>query len=606
MFGKVKKIIAFVLAILLLVGGVQVANSEQLTDLQQNAMAMLNYITVLSQEINSAKNNRLYLEKAYSSLVNNLYPNAIDNETLDHLMLMMDIMEGCRMLSVRRDRIEYIYEQGLANAIYDAIPNPMDFISLVQAGSKIEKAAALADIVLNSVASYFTSRNQAENEYIQNGWELDDEEASLIHECRKNLFAYMVSIANQYNLPGYLTLTEKSVQDFVDWKNNDNAYSKIQFFESNADTYRAFGGYWLTLAECYYEIGEYSKCLEAVETYRSLNIQIFRKDYDLANILPLAINAVEALNNNGDLNNAVEVYTQLLIDNTDNDNWALRYLAAQTYIGLYGQTNESNYLEMAYNIILDNVNWLVNEQRNINALYLAPVQNKEAAKDASNKEKDQINKYNQMLREKRKKEFPEIYEPLRLNADVLMQIVSELKIDNSDAMRIDGILHPRGEKLFLNQRVDQLYWATQPAVDSINPELINFAGTAIRIPVSYIAEDGTIIVSVKEKDEPEATILDDWTLTDVKRDSETNIADMYAIYTSENAKLHQWKPESIITITIIPKANCSAQEIISNYTAVETKTNFLDYLKFWEGHKNEWYDYLKVWENTVDFVYVEN
>ena len=50
--------------------------------LQNNSLAMLNYITVLTQEINSSKNNRLYLEDVYSSIINDIYPNSIDSRTL--------------------------------------------------------------------------------------------------------------------------------------------------------------------------------------------------------------------------------------------------------------------------------------------------------------------------------------------------------------------------------------------------------------------------------------------------------------------------------------------------------------------------------------------
>ena len=52
------------------------AEETTLTNEQRNAIAMLNYITVLTQDINASKNSRLYMEEAYSSLINNTYPNA--------------------------------------------------------------------------------------------------------------------------------------------------------------------------------------------------------------------------------------------------------------------------------------------------------------------------------------------------------------------------------------------------------------------------------------------------------------------------------------------------------------------------------------------------
>ena len=595
-----RNVTAIILAMVLFICGTGVSVAEPLTDQQTNAIAMLNYICALSQEIVSSKSNRLFLEDAYSSIANNIYPNSIDGESLYQLNQMMDILEGCRMLTVKRDRVQFLYEQEQAGAIYEAIPNPIDFLSFVQAESGAEKASMLANIVVDSMTNYLKAESVADMNFIQNGWELDDEEAGLIHESRKSVFTYLVNIVNLYGIPGNLTLNEKTVQDFVDWKNNDNTLAKIQFFESNADTYSSFGSYWLALAECYFDNGDYRKCLDAIESYRGLNIQIFRKDYDFAKVLPLAITALENLGDDTDY----EEYAQLLIDNTDNDDWALRMFAAQVYLRLYNKTTETQYLQKAYTLAFDNVNWLVNKQRAINEAYLAPVQEKEASKGATNREKDEINKYNQLLKENRKRELPEVYEPLRLNLYLLLQLAKELKIDNSEAIKIDGILHPRGEKLFLNQAVDQMYWATEPGTESINPELVEFAGTAIMIPASYVSKDAIIRVSVKEQNDPEETVLTDWVLTDVKRDSETNIADIHAVYTSEEGKKHQWGPNSEIAVTITPKAECNAPEIVSRYTAEEVKKDPLDWLKVWEGHKNEWYDYLKVWENTVDFIYV--
>ncbi len=47
------------------------AEEKELTIEQKNAIAMLNYITVLTQEINSSKNSRVCMEDAYSTLINN-------------------------------------------------------------------------------------------------------------------------------------------------------------------------------------------------------------------------------------------------------------------------------------------------------------------------------------------------------------------------------------------------------------------------------------------------------------------------------------------------------------------------------------------------------
>ena len=76
-----------------------------LDETQLNSIRMLNYLTVLSQEINSSNNSRIFLESAYSSLINNTYPNAVDVRTEAHMEDLLDTLESFRMLTVKRERL---------------------------------------------------------------------------------------------------------------------------------------------------------------------------------------------------------------------------------------------------------------------------------------------------------------------------------------------------------------------------------------------------------------------------------------------------------------------------------------------------------------------
>lgn len=93
-----RSVLSVILALIICIGIFPAASAENaaLTDEQANAIAMLNYITVLTQDINASKNSRLYMEEAYSSLINNTYPNAVDSRTLSQLTGLLDTMEGYR------------------------------------------------------------------------------------------------------------------------------------------------------------------------------------------------------------------------------------------------------------------------------------------------------------------------------------------------------------------------------------------------------------------------------------------------------------------------------------------------------------------------------
>lgn len=106
-------------------------NEAIITTTQRNSINILNYITFLSQEINDAKDSRVFLETAYSALINNTYPNAVDARTQAQITSLLDTLEGYRMITVKRERIEFIYEQNRAQALRQAIPNPLALLSVV-------------------------------------------------------------------------------------------------------------------------------------------------------------------------------------------------------------------------------------------------------------------------------------------------------------------------------------------------------------------------------------------------------------------------------------------------------------------------------------------
>ena len=242
MKSVLKTIVSFILLLVLTVSSsfVMTVHAEEtlLSNEQRNAIAMLNYITVLTQDINSSKNSRLYMEEAYSTLINNTYPNAVDSRTLNQMTGLLDTMENYRMINVKRDRLQYIYEQNQAQAIRAAIPNPLGLISTIHSFSPAKLIASIVYMAVDSYTSYTSYTAEADLQYLKDGWALDDEEAAVLHESRKGTFSYMVKMVNDYGLPGDLTLTEGTVEEFVNWKNNNNVVGRIQFLEANKKTYQ--------------------------------------------------------------------------------------------------------------------------------------------------------------------------------------------------------------------------------------------------------------------------------------------------------------------------------------------------------------------------------
>lgn len=101
-----KRIISFLLAASLVFscGFVDVHAAEEqngngeLSQKQLSSLSMLNYLTVLSQEINSSQNNKLYLESVYSSIVNNTNPSSVDPDSKDQIDQLLNTIHGYVMI----------------------------------------------------------------------------------------------------------------------------------------------------------------------------------------------------------------------------------------------------------------------------------------------------------------------------------------------------------------------------------------------------------------------------------------------------------------------------------------------------------------------------
>lgn len=533
------------------------ADEVQMSDKQRNSINMLNYLTVLVQEINKSSNSRLFLESAYSELINNTEPSIVDDLTLDEYEKILGIIEGYRMVAVKRERLQYIYEQNSAAAIRSAMPNPLSILNVVQSGNPLKALVSVAYMAFDSVNSYNEYTDQLELQYLQDGWALDDEEATKLADSRSSMFSYMVRVAR--DLPRGLTLNEDSVSDFVKWKNEPNVTSRIRWLESNKSTYANYGEYWLVLADSYYEKAQssgetyYAKCLEAIAAYERLDNSIFRKDFRFAQSLPYAIIAAQETLNGQEYISAASRFARLILDNTNNADWSLRYFAAQTYIELYTKTKTLSYLQTAYDVTYDNVNELVAEQRKQNDSFLAELK-LASTKGIKGEEKKELDNYNKFLKESRKTELAPIYEPLRLNCDLLFALAEKLNISASAQSDIERIIHPGGAALFLNPAVDAQYSFASPAevVNSNDIEIV-FDKDEITIPAMYLTTMSAITVTIS--DGSSIQTITDWTLDSVDRHKSKDIGAFTAKFTSAQAKKASYPDGAAAVITLVPITN---------------------------------------------------
>ena len=558
----------------------EVDEEEVLSDTQRNSVNMLNYMTVLTQKINQSPNNQVFLEDAYSSLKNDLYPNAVDNKTQAQSTSLLDTINGYRMISVKRDRLEYIYEQNKAQALRQAIPNPMGLLSAVQSGSTLKAAASILYMAVDAKSSYDAASSQADLQFLKDGWELDDQAADELHNSTKNALNYMYNMVRDYDLPGDYALNDESVEAFVSWTAKENLVSKISWLESNQKTYEQFGPYWLELVKDYYDAENYVQCLDALNHYEKVSTRIFRKDLDYAQVLPMAIiSARETMSENQYVEFA-DKYCDLILTNTkkysdsEDFDWSKRYFVAQIYLDLYAKTNNDAYLESAYNIAFENVNILADSQKGLNKTYLAEVKQAEKKKGATKREKKEIKEYNKAMKNERKIALPPVNESLYLNCDLLFALADKLDISQSEKDKIDSILHDNNKQMFLTKALDNRFWFDHKH-DMVKAKDIamEFNGKKLVVPATCVTDRSSIIVSVKRGEKKH--VIKDWKVKEVVRPKNSKVSDFEVTYESEKGSKYKYQDGDAITITIVPVSETPEENLVFTYNAKAEKVAFV-------------------------------
>jgi hypothetical protein len=445
------------------------------------SIAMLNYLATESRVINGSKNNRLILEELYTKLINNTNPSIVDQTTQDYLQTMLDIIEGFRIITLQRERLEYIFENQQAQAITQALPNPLYLLGARDLNPLSLIATATA-MTIDSVFKFQNATNSAEMDFLKGNWELDDKESAELHTLRSKAFGYMVDTARNNNLSMTDTLNERSIDNFVSYTFDENLQRRRQSLENNRALYAKYAPYWIVLAETYYDLGLYRECIDAVRQYESVYVPILRKDSDFARILPKVIVAISNIyGTNSTYLNLTKVYLEKLVSNTTEAEWALRYFAAQTYISMAGVDNKRQNLTAAYDLLVGNVTHLSHEQESLLDKYIKPID--ETIPRGTTKEKEkQMKEVIKKLKNVRKKELPPMHEGLLTNYQVLIEIMKELNTPQQEKNRIKAIV----DKSFVYKIIRYKFFSELNYSTTINATVSNYSFWFDNIPAVFL------------------------------------------------------------------------------------------------------------------------
>lgn len=468
-------------------------NYNDLTKEQKDALALVNYFSSVQEEIYSYKKNKAYLDELYSNLRNYTKLSTLDSVSKDEFLKIMDTIHEYGMIDTKRERLEYLLENQKSEAIKSAVPSPLSVLNVIQSGNWIKALVSVTTMAVDSAVSYSKAKNQAEIEFLQKGWELDDKEAETLHQSVSDTLNYIWQILTTNNIEDIegLRLNNNDIKKFVDYKFSKKSdgspdYARREMLFESADSKKKYSGYapyYLALVDTYYNLNEFKKCINALTEYEKTQGDIFRKDFEFAKAIPMAISSASEIYKGEKYIAYCEKYLQKLIDNTETENWDLRYFAAQIYLSLSKVSGDNNYLTKAYNLSKQNVLSLLEEQKKQNNTYLSnlskPTQetdkkklnNKENKEKAGQKYKSEKDFY-KYQKNSRKTALPPVSDPLLLNCQLLYSLMDKIQILKSEESSMRNILNG----VFLNFQVDTAFSngqiANQQTADQVLNEII--------------------------------------------------------------------------------------------------------------------------------------
>ncbi len=563
----------------------QQAEQEKIRAEQLNSFSMMYYLAIVAEEIRTSKDNRLILDDIYTALLNDINPGAVDERTQEHLQNLRDIIKKYLSISVKRDRLQYIYNQDKAAAMKSAVPNPIAVLSMANSTDWKRLAVSVVYAVVDSYSSYKNASNEADKAFLMSGWELDDEEVAAVQKNRDRAFDYMVDMVQEYDLDGLKTLNEKAIERFAEICDIESVPERISRLLSEEETYSLLGNYWLELADCYFQTEQYDKCLECVQRYNDLSIGIYRKDYNYVQILPKAIVAAQNTYSGSKYISVTKDFADAIMENTETEDWSTRYFTAQVYLDLYAKTKNQTYLKDAYDIARENVTILLKGQRDLNATYIADVvevkidepdyaymdkKEKNEAKAEYNAEKKRVKAYNKSLKDARVTELPSLYEPLVLNCELLFALADELDINTSERKNIEAILKTNTNGTFITKPINDAF-----SFSAKTPKYsIAFDKDDIGIPAALLTARSEVRIEVTENGKTEK--INDCTIKKVVRKGET-LDTFTAYYESKQLKKHKWTAASKVAVTIC-YTDANDRTVSFNYKVTE-------YEPHWYGDK---------------------
>lgn len=248
----------------------------KITDEQIQAAYALNLCSVSVSQI--VDYNDVYiLEQEYENILNNLNLQNIpkDEALLDILKRLLETITFFRIQEGDKKIIEKEYQHKMKNAIWSAMPNPGALISTGLSGLKTGNAVGVAFSVAATVGTAYMNyrKVKAENDinHEKQLWALRRTAIEQFNSLRQQLFETSWRLADKYDFPDSLRLTEKQIKEYNDILMDSDEVRKYERLEYIKDKFLAYPPFWYYFGNTANSIAvsnKYGLSVKERETYR--------------------------------------------------------------------------------------------------------------------------------------------------------------------------------------------------------------------------------------------------------------------------------------------------------------------------------------------------
>lgn len=294
-------------------------------------MLLINHVNWVVTKIKNA-NDPIVLEQEYESINQNaLLLDAIkDVEVVNLVCSIMDIIVDLRIDAREREMLQEELDQGMADAVFDAIPSPTVLI----ASNPLSALCNLATAAVSSYANYRKAKIRIAKQFKKATWDLDKNKMVFLNQLNKDLIRNYWALVNRYKLSDRLRVTEKDIEHLIE-RLKDTDPSRVHDFLALPDSQRIYQDlpqYWYYRGSQAYACERYEDAETSLIQYQAFQdkVEFLRYDKQSAHAAMIRLNLV-AMNTNGNLTgqaDGVRRQLEVIEKNAQVTDWQMLYYAA--------------------------------------------------------------------------------------------------------------------------------------------------------------------------------------------------------------------------------------------------------------------------------------